>query len=65
MAGVARRKIIAKLHRYCFVASVLRPATAASRLDVGCNARAVKGSEKFELKIWKKNYTFAVLKNLE
>jgi hypothetical protein len=34
MAGVARRTIIAELHRYSLVASVLRPATAASRWDV-------------------------------
>jgi hypothetical protein len=39
MAGVARRTIIAELQRYCLVASVLKPATAASRWDVSRNAR--------------------------
>jgi hypothetical protein len=34
MAGVARRTIKRELHRYYLVASVLRPATAASRWDV-------------------------------
>jgi hypothetical protein len=38
MAGVARRTITAEFQRYCLVASVLRPATAASRWDVTCNA---------------------------
>jgi hypothetical protein len=42
MAGVARWTITAKLHRYCLVASVLRPATAASRLGVMCKRRTAQ-----------------------
>jgi hypothetical protein len=40
MAGVARRTIKWEIHRYCLVASVLSPATAASRWDVSSKWRA-------------------------
>jgi hypothetical protein len=40
MAGVARRTITAEIHRYCLVASVLRPATAASRWTLAARQTA-------------------------
>jgi hypothetical protein len=49
MAGVARRTIKRELHRYCLVASVLRPATAASRWDVSSNAATVRWDKAIRL----------------